>query len=135
MLINYLEKALIFNQIETHIYKVLQNYFPIPKTLEYQDEHIDCKGTFELLVPHQCKTTDIKKQELASKINQLHHDLDPILNEDDTNASIIHKVKMTNEKVTSKFSSFCPYNYEIDYSDGIITETGNDSVIVSNIQV
>lgn len=85
------------------------------------------------MVPHQCKTTDLKKQELSSKINQLHHDLEPILNEDDTNSSIIQKVKMTNEKVTSQLSSICPYNYEIDYSNGVITETGNDSVIVRKI--
>jgi len=90
MLINLLEKSLIFNQIETHMYK---------------EEAVDCKESFELLVPHQCRTAELKKQELAGKINQLNHDLEAVLNEDEITNDTIQKIKVTNDKIAQIVAS------------------------------
>ncbi len=65
----------------------------------FQDESVDCKENFELLIPHQCRTAELKKQELAGRINQLNHDLEAVLNEDEISNESIQKIKMTNDKV------------------------------------
>jgi len=45
----------------------------------------------------------MKKQDLASKINQFNHNMESVLNEDDFNTSIIHKIKVTNEDVSLSY--------------------------------
>jgi len=42
----------------------------------------------------------MKKQDLASKINQFNHNMESILNEDESSSYILHKIKVTNDDVS-----------------------------------
>jgi len=107
MLIHYLEKSLLFNQVETHLYK---------------NEHIECEENFELLTPHNCKTMEMKKQEKSSLLNQYNHDLSNVMNEEEPSSSIIQKIKIATEHIV---------NYTISEKLGLIAAYGENSDYIS----
>jgi hypothetical protein len=95
MLIHFLEKSLLFNRVETHLYKV----YPLETKFILQNEHVECEESFELLTPHNCKTVELKKQEKSSLLNQYNHEISNVMNEEEPSAGAIQKVKISTDSV------------------------------------